>query len=386
MEALLATAGDRLGAYHERLAQLVAVDSGSGQVDGLREAADLVQTWCLAAGFAVEREPVADPSGTPLGDVLVARRRGRGERRILLAGHLDTVFPPGTAATRPFRVHDGRAYGPGVCDDKGGLLAGLAAVEVLVALGREEYGELVLVCTPDEEIGSPGSRPLLRTLGSEADVALCLECARDNGDLVSARKGVADLEIVLRGRAAHAGIEPERGANALLAAARLTVALDALNGRWPGVTVNVGVLDAGGRPNVVADRARMLVDLRAWHTGEYAAALAEIRRLVAEPAVPGVRAELAVHAPTPPWEPGPEERWLAELAGKVGAGLGLPVSHTATGGCADANLLAEAGATVLDGLGPVGGDDHSPAEWLDLDSVVPRVALLAGLIDEVARR
>ncbi|MEH0937827.1 M20/M25/M40 family metallo-hydrolase [Micromonospora psammae] len=386
MDPLLTAAGDRLGAYHDRLARLVAVDSGSGQVDGLREAADLVQTWCLAAGLAVEREAVADPSGAPLGDVLIARRRGRGERRILLAGHLDTVFPPGTAANRPFRVQEGRAYGPGVSDDKGGLLAGLAAVEVLGALGREEYGELVLVCTPDEEIGSPGSRPLLRTLGAEADVALCLECARDNGDLVSARKGVADLEIVLRGRAAHAGIEPERGANALLAAARLTVALDALNGRWPGVTVNVGVLESGGRPNVVADRARMLVDLRAWRTGEYAAALAEIRRLVAEPIVAGVRGELSVHAPTPPWEPGPEGRWLTELAAKVGAGLGLPVSHTATGGCADANLLAEAGATVLDGLGPVGGDDHSPAEWLDLDSVVPRVALLAGLVDEVARR
>ncbi|MEH0845186.1 M20/M25/M40 family metallo-hydrolase [Micromonospora sp. CPCC 205711] len=386
MDPLLTAAGDRLGAYHERLARLVGIDSGSGQVDGLREAADLVQTWCLAAGLSVEREPVGDPSGTPLGDVLVARRRGRGERRILLAAHLDTVFPAGTAATRPFRVHDGRAYGPGVSDDKGGLLAGLAAVEVLDALGREEYGELVLVCTPDEEIGSPGSRPLLRTLGAEADVALCLECARDNGDLVSARKGVADLEIVLRGRAAHAGIEPERGANALLAAARLTVALDALNGRWPGVTVNVGVLESGGRPNVVADRARMLVDLRAWRTGEYAAALASIRRLVDEPTVAGVRAELAVHAPTPPWEPGAEERWLTELAAKVGAGLGVPVSHTATGGCADANLLAEAGATVLDGLGPVGGDDHSPTEWLDLDSVVPRVALLAGLIDEVGRR
>ncbi|MCI4063926.1 M20/M25/M40 family metallo-hydrolase [Micromonospora sp. R77] len=385
MGPLLAAAGDRLADYHDRLTRLVAVDSGSGHVDGLRAAADLVQTWCLEAGMAVEREPVADPRGTPLGDVLVARRRGTGRRRILLAGHLDTVFPPGTAAARPFRVHDGRAYGPGVSDDKGGLLAGLAAVEVLAALGLHGYGELVLVCTPDEEIGSTGSRPLLRTLGAAADVALCLECARDNGDLVSARKGVADLEVTLRGRAAHAGIEPERGANALLAAARLTVALDALNGRWPGVTVNVGALEAGGRPNVVADRARLLVDLRAWRSAEYEAALAEIRRLVAEPTVSGVRAELAVHAPTPPWEPGPSGRWLTELAAKVGAGIGVPVSHTATGGCADANLLAEAGAAVLDGLGPVGGDDHSPTEWLDLDSVVPRVALLAGLIDEVAR-
>ncbi|WP_254909914.1 M20 family metallopeptidase [Micromonospora sp. NBS 11-29] len=354
-------------------------------MDGLREVADLVQGWCLAAGLAVERAPVADPAGRPLGDVLIARRRGGGTRRILLAGHLDTVFPPGTAAARPFRVRDGRAYGPGVSDDKGGVLAGLAAVEVLAALDRHRYGDLVLVCTPDEETGSVGSRPLLRTLGAEADVALCLECARDNGDLVSARKGVADLAVTLRGRAAHAGIEPERGVNALLAAARLTVALDQLNGRWPGVTLNVGALEAGGRPNVVADRARMLVDLRAWRTGEYESALAEVRRLVAEPFVPGVHAELTVHAPTPPWEPGPAGRRLAELAAKVGAGLGVPVSHTATGGCADANLLAEAGATVLDGLGPVGGADHSPGEWLDLDSVVPRVALLAGLIDAVAR-
>ncbi|MGN9811010.1 M20/M25/M40 family metallo-hydrolase [Micromonospora sp. BQ11] len=382
---LLAAAGDRLAPYHERLSRLVGVDSGSGQVDGLRQVADLVQTWCLEAGMSVEREPVADPSGTPLGDVLIGRRRGRGRRRILLAGHLDTVFPPGTAAARPFRVQGGRAYGPGVSDDKGGVLAGLAAVEVLAALDRAEYGELVLVCTPDEEIGSTGSRPLLRTLGGEADVALCLECARDNGDLVSARKGVADLEVTLRGRAAHAGIEPERGANALLAAARLTVALDGLNGRWPGVTVNVGHLTSGDRPNVVPDRARMLVDLRAWHAREYEAALTEIRRLVGEPMVPGVRGELAVHAPTPPWELDPAGQRLTELAAKVGAGLGIPVSHTATGGCADANLLAEAGAAVLDGLGPVGGADHSPSEWLDLDSVVPRTALLAGLIDEVSR-
>ncbi|MDG4810960.1 M20 family metallopeptidase [Micromonospora sp. WMMD1120] len=385
MDLLIAAAGDRLTTYEKRLAELVGIDSGSGQVDGLRAAADLVQTWCLAAGLAVERTPVVDPTGTPLGDVLTARRRGRGTRRILLAGHLDTVFPPGTAAARPFRVRDGRAYGPGVSDDKGGVLAGLAAIEVLTGLGLAEYGELILVCTPDEEIGSPGSRALLRGLGSQVDFALCLECARDNGDLVSARKGVAELEVTLHGRAAHAGIEPERGANALLAAARLTVALDALNGRWAGVTVNVGHLRAGDRPNVIADRARMLVDLRAWRTGEYEAALAEIRRLAAAPIVAGVRAELVVHAPTPPWEPNPTSRWLTELAAKVGAALGIPLSHTATGGGADANLLAEAGAAVLDGLGPVGGADHSPSEWLDLDTVVPRTALLAGLIDQASR-
>jgi glutamate carboxypeptidase len=272
-----------------------------------------------------------------------------------------------------------------VCDDKGGVLAGLAAAEVLTALRREAYGELVLLATPDEEIGSVGSRPLLAALAADADAALCLECARENGDLVAERKGVADVEVTLQGRAAHAGIEPERGANAALAAAHLTVAVQQLNGRWPSVTLNVGVLEAGDRPNVVADRARLLIDLRAGRTAEFTAALAELGALAARESVPGVRAAVAVHAPTAPWERDAGTAGLLDLAAAVGAGIGVPVRAAATGGCADANLLAAAGIPVLDGLGPVGGADHSPDEWLDLESVVPRVALLAGLIDAVAR-
>ncbi|WP_051366137.1 M20/M25/M40 family metallo-hydrolase [Hamadaea tsunoensis] len=372
---LVAYAARRYPAFLERLAALVALDRGSGDLPGLDEAARLVRAYAAADGFTTALVPVED-AGRPLASAVVARRAGRGTRTVLLAGHLDTVFPAGTAARRPLWIDEGagRAYGPGVCDDAGGLLAGLAAAETLRLGGDEPYGELVVVATPDEEIGSPGSRPLLAELAAQADVILCLECARDNGDLVRARAGVADVEINLYGKAAHAGIEPERGANAALALARLTVALQ----RLPGV--NVGLLQAGTRPNVVAERGRIVADVRACDPGEYRRVLEAIEALAATEFVPEVTADLRLIAPTPPWSGGAGTAWLLELAGAVGDGLGLAVTAAATGGCADANLLAESGRPVLDGLGPVGGGDHGPDEWLDLDSVVPRVALLAGLI------
>ncbi|MEU7909356.1 M20/M25/M40 family metallo-hydrolase [Actinoplanes sp. NPDC049118] len=375
----------RTPSYVERLGRLVGIDSGSRDLVGLREAANVLAGWCTLAGLSTHLVPVHDAAAAPLGDAVVARIRGTGSKRILLAGHLDTVFTAGTAAARPFRVDGARALGPGVCDDKGGVLAGLCAVETLLDNGRTAFGELILVATPDEEIGSIGSRALLGRLAASADVALCLECARENGDLVSARKGVADIELVLRGRAAHAGIEPERGANAALAAARLTIALQELNGRWPSVTVNVGVLQAGQRANVVADQARLVVDVRADRTDAFDEALAAIDALSQESYVDGVAAELSLHAPTPPWERSAATRRLVELAAKVGAGIGVEVQDAATGGCADANLFAAAGLAVLDGLGPIGGNDHSTDEWLDLTSVPDRVALLAGLVDAAAQ-
>ncbi|MBB5867427.1 glutamate carboxypeptidase [Allocatelliglobosispora scoriae] len=385
-DALRAAAEARYPAFIARLAELVAVDSGSRQVAGLHQVATLLSGYAENAGLSVRRHPVTGPDGEPLGDAVVARMRGTGTRRILLAAHLDTVFPAGTAQARPFTVDTttGRAHGPGVSDDKGGLLAGLAAVEVLAATGSLSCGELILIATPDEEIGSIGSRELLTGLATGADAVLCLECARDNGDLVTARKGVADIEIDLIGRAAHAGIEPERGANAALAAAHLTVALQQLNGSAPDLTVNVGVLRAGTRPNVVAERAHLVVDLRAADPAVFDAALAEISTLARLPVVTGVAGSMRIVAPAPPWSGGAGTDRLLLAAERVGAALGLTVTHAATGGCADANLLAANGAPVLDGLGPVGGGDHGPDEWLDLSSVVPRVALLAGLIEVVA--
>lgn len=387
---LLAAAKARAGVYAERLAALVGIDRGSRDVAGLTAAADRVAGYLGAAGMAVTRLRVIDPSanGTPLGDAVVARLRGRGERRVLLAGHLDTVFPRGTAAARPFTVDAaGIARGPGVCDDAGGLLAGITAVEVLGELGDDRFGELVVLATPDEEIGSPGSRALLAELGAAADTVLGLECARADGSVVTGRKGVADVVVTLRGRAAHAGVEPGAGASAALAAARLTLAFATLDGggveggvEGGGVTVTTGVLRAGERPNVVPAFGELQVDVRALDPADFAATLERMRWLAAEVAGRGVTAEVAVRAPVPPWRATSGTSRLLAVARAVGAEVGVPVRGAVTGGCGDANLLAQHCDAVLDGLGPVGGGDHGEAEYLDLTTVPARVALLAGLL------
>jgi glutamate carboxypeptidase len=293
------------------------------------------------------------------------------------------VFDEGTAAARPFRVEGHLAHGPGTSDMKGGLLAGFEAVEALQQTGRAPSGTITYVCNPDEEIGSPFSGPVIRELAAEHDVAFVLECARANGDVVSARKGVTDYTIDFLGRAAHAGVEPEKGASAVLAAAHVTIALDALNGRWPGVTVNVGVARGGSRTNVVPERSELHVDLRSPDERSMREAEEAIRAVCLETAVPGVEVVLREHGWHRPMERTPAGGELADLAIVIGKELGLEFAETATGGASDANTTSAAGVPTLDGLGPVGGDAHAEGEWLDLSSVPSRVALLATLIDRV---
>jgi glutamate carboxypeptidase len=264
---------------------------------------------------------------------------------------------------------------------KAGLLAGLHAIAALHEDGSRPA--ITFVANPDEEIGSPFSTPFIRTLAPEHEAVLVLECARANGDIVSARKGIADYRLAITGRAAHAGVEPEKGRSAILEASHQVLALHALNGRWPTVTVNAGVIRGGTRPNVVAERCDLEVDLRAATADAFDAAAAEVERLAATPTVDGVTVELERIAGHPPMEKSEASGRLVALAVSIAAELGFEVSDAATGGASDANTTAAMGLPTLDGLGPVGGDDHSVDEWLDLASVVPRTALLAGLIDRI---
>jgi glutamate carboxypeptidase len=310
-----------------------------------------------------------------------------GGRRLLLLAHMDTVFDDGTAAARPFRARDSRGYGPGVTDDKAGVVCGLEAVDVLCNLtGFEDFAAITLVCSPDEEIGSPFSRPLITALASEHDVAVGLEAARTNGALVSARKGISAFTIEVEGKAVHAGVRPAEGVNAVLEAAHKAVALHALNGRWPEVTCNVGVLQGGRRTNVVADRAVMQVEVRAATTAAFGEAMDEVARIVTTTTVPGARARLLPAHRHPPMERTPAVAALVAVAQGVARDLGFEVGEAATGGAGDANTTAAAGLPTIDGLAPVGGEAHGPNEWLDLDSIVPRTALLSGLLARLGSR
>jgi glutamate carboxypeptidase len=341
-----------------------------------------MQERFTAAGWSVQRHShlPGDQGSHQVGDVLVVTVEGSGRRRILLIGHMDTVFPEGTAQDRPFRVDRERAYGPGVADMKDGLLAGFYAVRCLQELGMDDFSSLTYVCNPDEEIGSPFSGPFIQEEAKTADVCFVLESARQTGAIVSARKGVADLRITVSGKAAHAGVEPHRGRSATLQAAHTTVALHNLNDTWPGVTVNVGVIQGGTRPNVVADRCELHVDIRAPAAGAYDAALDAAEEAARAVHVPDVTVAVDRQSGFPPMEKSEGTARLVERARELASALGFDLRDVSTGGASDANAVSALGVPTLDGLGPIGGAAHSPEEWLDLSSVVPRTALLAALI------
>jgi glutamate carboxypeptidase len=375
------------GRYEEfvrALREMVDVDCGSYTPEGVNRIADLCQARFEAGGWTVERRSHEPGEGEPpLGDLVIGRLEGSGGSCVLIVGHTDTVFDPGTVGERPFRIEGDRALGPGVSDMKGGLLLGFFAVEVLREAGFDDCGRITYICNPDEEIGSPWSRDVIKSEAADADVAFVLEAARENGDIVSSRKGVTDYTIEILGRAAHAGVEPERGRSAILEAAHKTIALQALNGRWLGVTVNVGVVHGGTRPNVVAERCVLEVDVRSPEEPSFQEAEAAVEAIANENTVPDVEVQVTGGGWHRPMEKKEGGARLAELAIGVAADLGFELKDASTGGASDANTISAAGVPTLDGLGPIGGDDHSPKEWLDLTSVVPRMSLLAGLLSRL---
>jgi glutamate carboxypeptidase len=387
--AVATAAEGRTGSFVETLRELVTIDSGSYSPDGVNGVADALESRFRQGGWEVDRRRHRPKDGDQgLGDLLIARVTGSGSHRVLLLCHMDTVFPDGTAAARPFRVEGDRGLGPGVSDAKAGLLAGIEAVDLLRELGFDRYGSVTFVCNPDEEVGSTFSGHAIRELAEASDVAYVLEAGRENGDIVSARKGVTTIRVDLAGRSAHAGVEPERGRHAVLDAALKTAELQALNGQLPGVTVNVGVLSGGIRPNVVPEACVMEIDVRAFEESVLAEIRDRVMSIVTAARVAGVTASVHVDMEHAPMERLPSTERLVAVARDIAGELGFPLRDASTGGASDANAIAATGTPVLDGLGPVGGDDHGPDEWVDLSSVALRVALLAGMVaraDEALR-
>ena len=370
----------RVADFLAELGEWVAIDSGSANAAGVDRVGDLVAGRLSRLGFAVERRPTVT-----FGSAVVGRRSGRGTVRTMLLGHLDTVYPDGTAAERPLRVEGDHVTGPGVSDMKGGILAALYAVEALVEHGLEPFAELVVVCTPDEEHAEQECQPLLVELGRTVDVALCLESGRANGDIVCERKAGYVWRLDVHGRSAHAGVEPEKGASAIVELAHKVVGLQALADPAVGTTINVGLVAGGTASNAVASHATATFEARARTAGELARVEDGIAALLATTVVPGVTAELSPLVRCPPMERTADVVHLVELARAGAASLGWSLGAASTGGGSDASFVAAAGIPVLDGLGPVGGLDHGPDEYLDLASVAPRVALLAGLIERIDR-
>jgi glutamate carboxypeptidase len=365
--------------FMEDLQALVNVDCGTSNKVGVETVGRLFRSLLRADGFALTEFSLAE-----YGDCCLATLHGTGKARILLIGHLDTVYPDGTIAARPMRLEGQRVLGPGVSDMKAGLLAGLYAVRALLHVGFHDFARIDFFINTEEEEGSPLSRSLYAPVAKAADAVLVLESARANGDIVSARKGGAVYGFRVFGRQAHAGVEPEKGANAVVELARCIQAVTALNGLHPGTTVNVGVIGGGTRVNVVPDLAWAKIDARFSTFAAGQALDRALRQVAMQSKLAGTRIEVSGGIEKGPMEKTRATAFLVDLAQSVAGTLGFAFNDVQTGGCSDANHIGELNIPVLDGLGPVGGDDHSPNEYLASDSIVPRTALLAGLIEAIA--
>ena len=356
----------------ERLEKIVNLDSGSYTKAGVDRVGEIMADWLREIGMTVEIRYQEN-----LGCHLLARRTGQGQKRILLVGHLDTVFDEGTAAERPFTIKDGRAYGPGVADMKGGLISMLYALNALWSSGWEQFGEVTVIMNGDEEIGSHTSEELFVKEGKKVDAAFVLEPGRADGSIVSARKGVGGYEVVIRGRAAHAGVEPEKGASAIEELAHKILDLHRLTDLSTGTTVNVGVIKGGTRSNVVAESAYAKVDLRVKSKEEGDRIQAAVAEIAEDIVVSGTETKIVGGLGRPPMIKDYKGEILCELVQEAAALVGFDVKDTATGGGSDGNFISALGTPVIDGMGPVGGLVHSDQEYLDMKSLTERCLMLA---------
>jgi glutamate carboxypeptidase len=324
--------------------------------------------------------------------VTLVRQRERGDHvraewnppgnkakgQILILGHLDTVYGLGTLAGMPFRLARGRAHGPGTFDMKGGLVIALFAVDALSGVRRSPQKRIVFLWTSDEEIGSGTSRALIEREARRSDAVLVLEPASGlDGRVKTGRKGVGEIEIIATGRAAHAGLNPEGGINAIEEIARQIARISRWNQPSRGTTVNAGVIEGGTRTNVIPEKAQVVLDVRAVHAGDMRTLERKFRAL--RPILPGAKLQIRGGFNRPPME----RKSSAALYAKVRAlakEMGVTLGEAYVGGGSDGNFTAALGVPTLDGLGAVGEGAHSPDENIVIRALSERAALVACLM------
>lgn len=303
---------------------------------------------------------------------------GRGDRQVLLLGHFDTVWPIGQLARMPIRREEGRLHGPGLFDMKAGIALGMAAARALIERGGDPGRRIVMLWTTDEEIGSQTSRAAIEEEARRSDAVFVLEPSLPGGAVKTSRKGCGEFEIVVSGVAAHAGIDPAKGASAIHEIARQVAAVERLQDPARGVSVNVGLISGGSRPNVVAEEARAVVDVRAPRIED----ARRIESALAALAPVDSRTRVVVRGgfDRPPLERGPGVARLYERARDIAGRLGRTLDEGGTGGGSDGNFTAALGVPTLDGLGAVGDGAHALHEHVIIKELPWRAALLAALI------
>lgn len=366
----------QMDSYLQDLELLVNTDSGTADIAGVAQVADWFHKQFQALGWRIQTHSFSDG----VGPCLEITNGDSGHYDVLLMGHMDTVFAKGTARERPFTVRGGRAYGPGVIDMKAGLLLAFYALRQLGETGQLDGMSICLALNSDEETGSPNSRLWLEALSAKSRAVLVLEPARANGALVLKRKGLGRYQLLFEGIAAHAGVEPEKGASAIGELGHWIVELHRLTDHASGTTVNVGLVNGGTSPNVVAAKATAEVDFRLADPADIEKINNAIQSLLAQPRVPGVRSTVSGGITRPVMMPTNETKELCSQIERIGSNLGIDIQWAFTGGGSDGNFSAAMGIPTIDGLGPIGGGAHGLGEYLELTSVEERLRLLKEII------
>jgi glutamate carboxypeptidase len=363
------------------LREVVDVDSGTGDVAGGAKVQDIVAARLQGLGMTVSRVKAEAPD---LPDNLVATIEGTGKARLLLIGHVDTVFGPGTAARRPFRIEGDRATGPGVSDEKGGVVEGVVALELLHRMGFKDFKRITFLVETSEERGSPGTQALIGRLVADADVEFNLEPGDPPDMLTVWRKGSATYHIDVKGRAAHAGVAPQDGRNAATELIHQIQADDVFPHSGAGLTANLTVMSAGTRANIIPEDAAAQINVRVRDRADFDRVQQTYEANARTVQVPDTRVTVSRERAFPPLPDNSATAALADRAARLYAGIGLTLGRGGNGGASESALAADAGVPALDGLGPVGGGFHSDGEYLDMRTLTPRLYLLARLIMDVA--
>ncbi len=394
VEPVLARVQQERQPYLDTLRELVSIESGSSDVEGLNQIADVIARRLRALGGDVELvDPPADMvrfENTPprTGRSVVGRFRGTGTARILLLAHMDTVYLRGMLARQPFRIDGDRAYGLGISDDKHGVALILHTIGILQAMNFRDYGLLTVLINGDEEVSSAGSRTLITKLGSEHDLVLSCEGAgRDSIRLTTA--GIAAVQLKVTGRASHAGGAPEQGRNALYELAYQILQTSDLSDARTGVKMNWTLASAGSARNVIPAEARATADVRVLRVADYDRIERQIRDRIRRSSIPDTTVDMVFERARPPLEATAAARSVAAHAQRIYRELGkrLDVQTAAPGGGTDAAFAAlDTKAAVLEGFGLRGFGAHSnDSEYIEIPSIEPRLYLLTRMIMDAAQ-
>ncbi len=358
------------------LAALVNIQSGTGNKPGVDRVCRAIRQEMETMGFFCQTIAQTDH-----GDHLVARYPGTDPEKkpVLITGHMDTVFPADTDFTS-YSEDDTRCYGPGTADMKAGLVVGMYALKALIETRCTGIPPIVFVFNADEEIGSPSSRQLILDLARESGMGLVLEAGGLGGKIVVARKGNLSVQIEVTGEAGHAAFAGADKASAILELAHKTIAIEALHRPDQGVCANVGRVSGGIGPNTVASHARAAVDFRFTTDADKTRLTHALDQIMATSVIPRTRTTLTWISQRPAMPETSGGMALFTQIQSLGRQLGMAVVPERRQGVSDANIIAQAGIPVIDGLGPMGAKDHSPEEFIIKQSVVDRARLFARIL------